>query len=41
MYLMAGLLLVGCVCNLMVSPVEERHHQVEIVHAHRHAAKQI
>jgi MFS family permease len=26
MYLMAGLLLVGLACNLLVSPVDERHH---------------
>ena len=26
MYLMAGLLLVGLVCNLLVRPVDERHH---------------
>jgi MFS family permease len=29
MYLMAGLLLAGLVCNLLVRPVEERHHYVE------------
>ncbi len=26
MYLMAGLLLVGLACNLLVGPVQERHH---------------
>ena len=26
MYLMAGLLLTGFVCNLLVRPVDERHH---------------
>jgi hypothetical protein len=26
MYIMAGLLLVGFVCNIMVSPVFEEHH---------------
>ncbi len=26
MYLMAGLLLVGLVCNLLVRPVDPRHH---------------
>ena len=29
MYLMAGLLLVGLVCNLLVRPVDERHHDEE------------
>ena len=29
MYLMSGLLLVGFVCNLMVRPVDERHHHDE------------
>ena len=29
MYLMSGLLLTGFVCNLMVRPVDERHHHVE------------
>ena len=29
MYLMAGLLLVGLVCNLLVRPVEKRFHYQE------------
>jgi hypothetical protein len=29
MYLMSGLLLTGFICNLMVRPVDERHHHVE------------
>ncbi len=29
MYLMSGLLLIGFVCNLLVRPVEERHHHRE------------
>jgi MFS family permease len=33
MYLMAGLLLVGLVCNLLVRPVEQRHHCVEAAQA--------
>jgi hypothetical protein len=29
MYLMSGLLLIGFICNLMVRPVDERHHDRE------------
>ena len=29
MYIMAGLLVVGFVCNLLVRPVDERHVEVE------------
>ena len=31
MYVMVGLLLVGLVCNLLVHPVHERHHEPEPV----------
>jgi MFS family permease len=31
MYLMAGFLLLGLVCNLLVRPVEDRHHHKEVV----------
>jgi MFS family permease len=31
MYLMAGFLLLGFVCNLLVRPVEDRHHHKEVV----------
>jgi hypothetical protein len=27
MYIMAGLLLIGCLCNFLVSPVDTRFHQ--------------
>lgn len=33
MYLMVGLLLVGLVCNLLIRPVAEHHHDAEPVHA--------
>jgi hypothetical protein len=29
MYLMAGLSVVGAICNLLVTPVASRHHQSE------------
>ena len=29
MYLMAFLLLIGFICNLMVSPVNEKYHQID------------
>jgi MFS family permease len=39
MYLMAGLLIVGLVCNLLVGPVAERHHHREPAHADRQPLK--
>jgi MFS family permease len=30
MYLMAGLLILGAVCNFLVTPVDPRHHQPEL-----------
>ena len=35
MYLMSGLLLAGFVCNVLISPVAERHHHREPAHAER------
>jgi hypothetical protein len=35
MYLMAGLLIVGAVCNFLVTPVDPRHHQPEFAAANR------
>jgi MFS family permease len=39
MYLMSGMLLLGFVCNLLVSPVAERHHHRELVLAHREPSR--
>ncbi len=39
MYLMAGLLMVGLVCNILVGPVAERHHHREPAHADRQPVK--
>jgi MFS family permease len=33
MYIMAGLLFVGCVCNWLLSPVKERHHHTPMPEA--------
>jgi hypothetical protein len=29
LYLMAGVLVIGCICNLLIRPVDVRHHLKE------------